>query len=541
VNSLLPRLQIGLKRRWLHTHSNRRLARLEAAVTRAAPTSASADERPVVFFNASTRILGMSLNAGFQTAAAWALRMRGVPVIHFACQAGLSRCVLGAALNGPQALPPCSGCIAQSRAAFPSSRVHWFIYRPDPALQAALAAADQPLAALEEFTWQGMPLGALCLPALRWTLRRHHLVDDAETRDLFCHYILSAWRVAQKFGALLEQEHPRAVVVFNGMFFPEAAARWVARERFHLPVISHEVGLRPMTAFFTPGDATAYPIQIPDSFQLTPEQDARLNVYLEQRLKGNFTMAGIRFWPEMRGLDEGFLRKLAGFKQLVPVFTNVIFDTSQPHSNVVFPHMFAWLDQVLETAREHPATLFVIRAHPDETRPGKSARENVAAWALEKQVDRLPNVHFVPSDEYFSSYELIQRARFVMVYNSTIGLEASLMGAAVLCAGKARFTQLPTVFFPQTPAEYRRLSAEFLAAERIDIPAEFSRNARRFLYYQLYKTSLPFDAWLEEDGVWPGYVRFKNLDAAAFDPANTPILRIIADGILTASPFVLEN
>jgi hypothetical protein len=325
------------------------------------------------------------------------------------------------------------------------------------------------------------------------------------------------------------------------MFYPEAAARWVARERFGLPVYSHEVGLRPLTAFFTPGDATAYPIQIPDSFQLSPEQDARLNAYLEQRLKGNFTMAGIRFWPEMRGLDEAFLTKLAGFKQLVPVFTNVIFDTSQPHSNVVFPHMFAWLDQVLETAAAHPETLFVIRAHPDESRAGKAARENVAGWARERGLERLSNVHFVPSDAYFSSYELIQRAHFVMVYNSTIGLEAALMGAAVLCAGKARFTQLPTVFFPASVEEYRRVCAGFLAAARVSAPPEFRANARRFLYYQLYKTSLPFDAWLEEDGVWPGYVRFKDLGSEAFDPARQPILDVITAGILSASPFLLEN
>ena len=65
---------------------------------------------------------------------------------------------------------------------------------------------------------------------------------------------------------------------------------------------------------------------------------------------------------------------------MVPVFTNVIFDTSQPHSNVVFPHMFAWLDCVLELVRAHPETLFVIRAHPDEIRPGKESRESVAQW-----------------------------------------------------------------------------------------------------------------------------------------------------------------
>ena len=71
------------------------------------------------------------------------------------------------------------------------------------------------------------------------------------------------------------------------------------------------------------------------------------------------------------------------------------------------------------------------------------------------------------------------------------------MGKPVLCAGKARFTQYPTVFFPQTVAEQRSKMEEFLAAETIDVPPEFKRNARRFLYYQLFRTSLPFGDFLE--------------------------------------------
>ena len=83
------------------------------------------------------------------------------------------------------------------------------------------------------------------------------------------------------------------------------------------------------------------------------------------------------------------LKKIAEHKQLVPVFTNVIFDTSQVHANTVFPHMFAWLDQILEVIKEHPETLFVIRAHPDEMRPGtqKMAHEHVAGWVEEKWSD----------------------------------------------------------------------------------------------------------------------------------------------------------
>jgi len=166
-----------------------------------------------------------------------------------------------------------------------------------------------------------------------------------------------------------------------------------------------------------------------------------------------------------------FGQLLSAFPKLVPVFTNVIFDTSQGHANVVFQHMFAWLDRVLEIIRVHPETFFVIRAHPDECRPGKQSRESVADWVKNNQVTALPNVLFVDASEYFSSYELIRKSKFVMVYNSTIGLEASVIGLPVLCGGKARFTQIPTVFFPPSPDDYSRQAEEFLRAKQIKVPA----------------------------------------------------------------------
>jgi hypothetical protein len=167
--------------------------------------------------------------------------------------------------------------------------------------------------------------------------------------------------------------------------------------------------------------------------------------------------------------------------------------------------------------------------------------ESVADWVRTRDVDRLPNVLFVDANEYFSSYELIQRSKYVMVYNSTIGLEASLLGAAVLCGGRARFTQLPTVFFPPSPAEYHRMAEEFLVAETIDVPPEFRQHARRFLHYQLFRTSLQFDDLLQEDDFWQGYVTFKPFDWTALLPENSAALKTIVSGILHEQPFLLEE
>jgi hypothetical protein len=507
---------------------------------------------PVIFFNASTRLVGMSLNSAFALLAAWALRLQDVPVVQFVCQSGLSRCVLGTDRNDLSKTPPCQKCINQSRWLYTGAQQVPFTYQEDNRLKASLQ--DLTLDQLMEFEYQPpdtgkqlsarpsstlLPLGPLVLPSIRWVLRRHHLNDDEPTRFLFRQYILSAGRVAQEFSALLDRAEPQAVILFNGQLYPEATARWVSLHR-SLPTITHEVGLRPFTAFFTTGEATAYPLQVPESFELSPAQNARLDAYLSQRFQGQFSMAGIKFWPEIKGLDQAFLDRAASFKQVVPVFTNVVFDTSQPHSNVVFPHMFAWLDEVLQIARQHPETLFVIRAHPDETRPGKASQQSVSQWMAQNQADRFPNLIFVDSTQPLSSYELVHCAKFVMVYNSTIGLEASIMGSPVLCAGRARFTQLPTVFFPPTPQEFRQLAETFLSASEISIPVEFKRNARRFLYYQLFYSSLPFGDFIEPEHL-PGFVRMRDFPIQKLAPENSPTIRVLLEGILEGKPFLLDD
>jgi hypothetical protein len=514
--------------------NNWRIFQMAHRVASAAP---DAKGRPIIFFKASSGIDDFSWNSAFHLLVSWGLRLQGVPVIFFACKAGMSRCVLGTDREHPEKAPPCRSCIYQSSTLYTGADARWFTFQRDGALEKAIGGL--PLAGLVDFTWRGIPLGVLCLPGLRWILRRHNLFDDEKTRFFLREYILSAWRVATEFESLLEQTHPQALVVFNGQFYPEATAKWVARQR-GVRVVTHEVGLQPMSGFFTEGEATAYPIAIPESFELNDEQNARLDAYLEKRFKGNFSMAGIKFWAEMQGLDEAFLAKAAEFERIVPVFTNVIFDTSQPHANTVFIDMFAWLDLVLDVAASHPQTLFVIRAHPDETRPGKESQESVAAWAAARSVAGMPNVIFVPPHEFLSSYELIARAGFVLIYNSTIGLEASIMGAAVLSAGKARFTQYPSVFFPQSVDEYRATLERFLKTDKIDVPADFRRNARRFLYYQLFRTSLPFGDFLER-GILPVNARLKTFDPAQLLPENSPSLAVVTKGLLADGDFLLEE
>ena len=497
-----------------------------------------AQGQAVIFFNASTRLSRLSLNAGFSRLASWALELQGVPVVHFVCQRGLQPCVLGTNRKDERLRTPCHTCILESEILFEDSQSINFDFSEDHVLESVLEGLD--LEDLYDFTHLGIPLGALVLPAVRWILRRHHLEDDEMTLMIYKGYVRSAWSFTQHFEKALDELAPRALVVYNGVLYPEGVAKWLAQRR-GIRVVSHEVGFQPLSAYFTDGDATAYDLDIPADFALDESQNERLDNYLRKRFQGDFFMAGVQFWPEMSQLSPEFLAKAREFRQVVPVFTNVIFDTSQVHANLIFEHMFAWLDNLLEVAKANPDTLFVVRAHPDEAREGKASEESVADWAKSRDVENLPNVLFIPPHEFINSYDLIRMAKFVMIYNSTIGMEASILGATVLSAGKARFTASNVVHFPTDRKAYDQTLQDFLNAESLSAPPEHKINARRFLYYQLYRSSLVFDAFLEQDKYWQGYVMLKDFDWQSLLPENSPAIQTFLEGMLANGNFMLKE
>ena len=510
-------------------------ARRFRTVNKETGTRVESGDHPVVFFNASTRLNRTSLNAAYAWITANSLRYSGVPVHFISCGKGLKPCLLSVGRGGESLCPSCEALSQKMYDGLPHTVFH---FQEDHEVANDAEGLDH--AGLSAYVHEGVPLGELTLPSLRWILRRHHLENVPEAAPLQRSFIRSAWSTYVQAEKLFDELEPRAVVVFNGLQYPEAVVKWLGKQR-GIPTFTHEIGLMPNTAIFTEGEATACPIDLPDDFEMTPERDAKLDAYLSKRMKGSFSTAGVQFWPDMQALSPEFWERARTFRQIVPVFTNVIFDTSQKHANVVFDDMFAWLDEVKKIIESHADTLFVVRAHPDESRPGKESLETVTEWVKKNQLTWLPNVMYVPPEEHISSYELIQTSKFIMVYNSTIGLEAAIMGAAVLCGGRSRYSQVPLCYFPQTIPDFTAKAEEMLNCDAVSVPESFRLTARRFMYYQFFHTALSFDPFIEPDETWKGYVKIRKFPAEALDPENDRNLRVIHDGILNGGAFVLPD
>jgi len=532
---LRPRDILGwLVRIWADARLKRQINRVESYLL-ALEMKQPLQGQPVLFFNASTRIHRLSINGAFGLLSAWAIRAVGVPVVYAFCERGMRQCMLGTNRIDLLASPPCKHCVAFSRLLFSPDRVFPLNFGLDQAEKLEEDLIGQSLPSMMTWEVEGLPLGELCLPSFRWALRRHHLEDDEATRALFRRYLLSAANLVEAFDGLMDRIQPRRLVVFNGITFPEAVARRVAFRK-GIEVVTHEVGMRAYSAFFSHEDATFREIDLRSDGSLSDEEEGQLANYLEERFQGKFSMAGIRFWPEMSPLPDWIRECMQTHRQMVPIFTNVIFDTSQIHANALYEDMFAWLDDLKEVIRRHPDTLFILRAHPDEDRPGKESQESVAEWFFHSGLEAQPNVIFLPPSQSISSYELVHQAKFIAVYNSSIGLEAAIMEKLVLCAGRARYTQAPTVFFPASRKEYLSEFEKMLRAEAIHIPQEFAANGRRFLYEELYRASLDLSEFIRPYPRQKGMILFTD-----FEPARlllSPALDVIREGILKGKPFL---
>ncbi len=491
---------------------------------------------PVLFYNASTRIHRLSLNGAYSLLSSWALRSAGIPVRYVVCQRGMQQCILGTRQDRLDSPPPCARCTRLSKRLFPQELTIPLNFQKEivDGIGSMLEGLSFPEMAAWDF--KNIPLGNLCLPGLRWALRSHQIPDTQEIRQLFRQYILSAYSLCTNFEEILDQQKPRALVVFNGIFYPEAIARHVAQNR-GIPVITHEAGLRPFSTFFSHGDATLRQVDLNPETPLTSSENERLDQYLSERFQGDFTMAGIRFWPNMVDLPNWLLERIKKFQNSIVVFTNVVFDTSQIHANTLFSNMFAWLEMLKPIIQAHPETLFIIRAHPDEERPGKRSRESVKEWIADHGLFEFENVIFFEPDDPVSSYELINHSKLVLIYNSSIGLEASILGAPVLSAGRARFTQIPTVFFPESRKKYEQRLLGFLDAQEIEVPPSFRENARSFLYQELFAASLDLSEFLEPDESLQGMVTFSRFSPDRLQSSRP--LEVIRNGILHSTSFLL--
>ena len=117
------------------------------------------------------------------------------------------------------------------------------------------------------------------------------------------------------------------------------------------------------------------------------------------------------------------------FDIVVPL--NIRWDSAALGRQRAFPSVEDWLRALLDWVAARPRLKICLRQHPRErlafARSGDDLAPLVAEYAC--LGDRL---RYVRADEEVSTYDLLRQARVVLPHTSTVGIEAAMLGKAVV-------------------------------------------------------------------------------------------------------------
>jgi glycosyltransferase involved in cell wall biosynthesis len=483
------------------------------------------------------------LHGQWEAALLHGARARGADIRYVLCDGVMTECDVFWAATQPRHALACTDCQGRVGRLMASLRMsyqwlgRWTM--PDDERQAVAWAEGLSVEGLTEASHGTWPLGAWVMSSVNSHFRTAPPdMANPEVVDAYRRYLASALRVALAFERLLEDARPDVLLLFNGRQAPTRVAFELASRR-GVRVICHERGGRPEALMLFDGvrcDSAAMIQQVIRQWEDIPLDAVALRT-IEGYMRGRAEGKGLGWIAFSKGLEEpGPLRRRLGLDDR-PVWVLYTSSDDEVAASEDFRSAFRdhaeWLQRTMAWASSRADVQWVIRVHPNlggRTSTGRNERQLAEVRALAAVAP--PWVRFVMPDDDVSSYALLGLAEQVLVYHSTIGLEAGARGLPVLVAGHPVWTGAAFAAYVADATDYEDLLASRLQLGSLTPALEIRRMALRLAHAIYFRYQIGF-APVRMPDAHTGRPAWRGAEALApgQDPGLDRIVSILVDGL----------
>jgi len=153
-------------------------------------------------------------------------------------------------------------------------------------------------------------------------------------------------------------------------------------------------------------------------------------------------------------VEEGSGMKIENVGCLIVL--NISWDSSALGINSIFSSYYQWLLHTVEQVLNNTDSVVTIRQHPRERLPGSKSNDDFETL-LTNRFGNTKRMNFIRSEDNVNTYELVNKAELVVVYSSTVGVEAVIAGKPVIVASNCYYTDMGFVNRASTIEEYNTL------------------------------------------------------------------------------------
>jgi hypothetical protein len=159
---------------------------------------------------------------------------------------------------------------------------------------------------------------------------------------------------------------------------------------------------------------------------------------------------------------------------------NSPWDSAALGLHAVFETTQDWIVQTVRYALEHSEAPVLVRQHPVERLPIARSVDDTRAL-LHQHFCENPRLHFIGAEDPVNSYDLLEQVAAVVVYTSTVGVEAAAHGRPVITESTSYYANLGFVLKATTAQEYFGYLDDAIAGRRTVTPS--MREAAQCCYY----------------------------------------------------------
>ena len=345
-------------------------------------------------------------------------------------------------------------------------------------------------------SYQELPLGAWVESSVHSHFRMRYLdLEDKRVATAYRSYLTSAALAWHGLTAIFDDFKPQVLFMLNGRFFSHRIAYEIAQSR-KVRVYCHERGRQDDTLRIFDNETSLTFNTLMDSWEQWRDQSlskAELEItdrVFEERAHGkntgwkSFVLQDRGDWETLRasiGLSTG--------QKLVTLFTSSddeagVSDAWKP---VIIDQM-AWVSRVMAYLGDKPEFKLVVRIHPNTA--GVVGENRQFLDRLAELMEGAPdNVHFVMPGDKVNSYQLIDMSSAVLVYFSSLGLEAPFAGKQTLIASKGLFYGKDFALSLESADDLEAMLEKTLSTP---LSPEQLRAAYRYGFHYFMRQSLPF-------------------------------------------------
>lgn len=471
---------------------------------------------------------------------AHALMHRGANVRFVGCDSAFKACDI---YWGTSALPEagCQNCQHLGRQVFSSMHLPaaWVGEQVTETDRRETREWLDGLSNLELFaaTFDGYPLGEWCKASLVAHYRQPNFeLLEGVYADTFRRYLEGGAYVLRSLQRYYDDFRPDVVVMLNGTFFSHRVAFELARAR-GVRVVVHERGLLPETLVFNENDTIWDGPRVQQlcetwrDIPLAAPEIMAANAYLHDRRYGK-QLAWHAYSPPPQPLEETRERlALKPGRKVVTLFTSTQSEASTASWVGAYHDMFAWVQDTVDWFGRNPDYHLIIRIHPNEDHvQGRSTKTLERYQALLRDVPANVSVVWPRAD--VSSYTLVDLSSAILVFNSTLGLEAAATrGIPVGCVSRPMYHGWGFASDLEAREHYPSFLRDLVSAPPSD---ERRRMALRATYRLYFGLSIPFPQ-VSVINFSHGQLNYASTDDIR--PGRSAPLDRIADGLMGTAPL----